>query len=178
MKALLSLSKMFFTLSVFFLFQSCYNSDVPLTENGEPIPKKTLGVWYVEDDYNSKAYRTKYVITNGEDNKLIINKYEYKDDKWEGEAYVGHISKVKNALFLNLQTIDKSEEDESESGRYSFCKIKFDGGITQLDFITSDVLETFTTSEELYDYVADNMNNPFFYDSDYRVRLIRSEDVE
>ena len=181
MKALLMPFKIFLFLSVTLLFQSCLETEVPITTDGEPVPKKFLGVWYDAEDYaSSPAFKKKYIVTQGEDNAVFINKFSIdSENKWEGESYKGHFSKVNNVLFLNLQKLEKTEEDGEESGgKYNLYRITFDDGVARLDAITDDVTETFESSEELYDYIAKNMNYSFFYEKEESVSIVRSEDAE
>jgi hypothetical protein len=181
MKALFMPVKVILFLSVALLFQSCLETDVPITTEGEPVPKNFLGIWYDATDYESSpAFKKKYVVTQGEDNTVYINKFSVdSENKWEGESYKGHFSKVNKVLFLNLQKLEKSEEEGDESGgKYNLYRITFEDDVAKLDAITDDVTETFESSKELYDFVAKNMGYSFFYEKDESVSIIRSEDAE
>lgn len=167
-------------LSLAILLQSCYESEVPITSDGEPVPKKFIGVWHEADDYESSAaFRNKYIVTKEDDNFVVINKFKLdSENKWEGETFKGHFSKVNNVLFLNLRKLEKPTDEESEETvKYYLYKVTFDGDIAQLDAVTDDVTETFTTSKELYDYIAKNMNYSFFYEKDEQVKIIKSEET-
>jgi hypothetical protein len=169
---------LFLSLAVF--LQSCFESEVPITTDGEPVPKKFLGVWYEADDYESSAaFRNKYIVTKEEDNSVVINKFKIdSENKWEGETYKGHFSKVNNVLFLNLRTLEQpTDEETEETVKYYLYKVTFDGDVAQLDAVTDDVTEIFESSKDLYDYVAKNMNYSFFFEKDEQVKIIKSKDA-
>lgn len=183
MKALRYLTQSVLLIAIVLMFQSCYESAYPLTSAGEAIPKNFIGTWYETKDLTeAKDKRKKYEITKGKKNTLIIKKQEYNTTEkiWESTWYKGHLSKVKDALFLNWQEVPEEDlENENLDGvLYRFFKINNDGTMLRLSSVTGNISEEFDDSKSLYDFFTKSYDKSFFYDKSEELVLIKKETVE
>jgi hypothetical protein len=183
MKALRHFYQTTLIVAVFFFFQSCLESEFPLTTAAEAIPKNFIGTWYETKDLSEpKVSRTKYDVTKGKNNTLIIKQQEYSSytKEWDITWYKGHLSKVKDVLFYNCKKYNSEEDfenDNTENG-YWFFKIESEGSLIKMSPIKDDESLEFNNSKELYDFVSNIYNKSYVYDRSYEKTLIKKEAVE
>ena len=183
MKALRYVIQSALLIAIVMFFQSCYESAYPLTASGEAVPKNLIGTWYETKNLNdAKDKRKNFEITKGKKNTLIIKKQEYNttEKTWDVTWYKGHLSKVKEALFLNWQEVSEEdlENDNVDGAMYRFFKLNNEGSLLRLSSVTGNISEEFEDSKSLYDFFSKSYDKSFFYDKSEELVLIKKETIE
>jgi uncharacterized protein YxeA len=146
--------------SLVILFSACpYASSVPIDNPSVKVDKNLLGKWVKASDQSAEN-PTFYEINQLDVYKYNIVKNEYNtyDSAYTKTAYVGHISKIDNISFLNMQQDGK--------GDYYIHRINLgDGEFTFIE-VTDNIDEKFNSSEELKAFIKKHMNLSFFYNKD------------
>lgn len=142
------------------LFSACpYASSVPIDNPSVKVDKNLLGKWLKASDQSAEN-PTFYEINQLDPYKYNIVKNEYNtyDSAYTKTAYVGHISKIDNILFLNMQ----------QDGKGDYYLHRINVGESEFTFIevTDNIDEKFNTSEELKAFIKKYMNLSFFYNKD------------
>lgn len=150
------------------VFMGCpYESKIPLDTPDKSKPDKGMTGKYTEkgDDDNiwtstldGTQYRVEKKSTDGEDGEPTI--------------YIGHLSDVGGASFLNVYEQDYS----SEKSYMIYRVIKKSDDRYKLQAMTDNVTEEFTTSEEFKTFVKKNMELSFFYNKDDEKTFYKEED--
>lgn len=138
------------------LFTACpYSSEVPLDERPNiPVSEALLGQWELR---SSTDYI--YMITAKDTYTYHIEKTSKSSA--EKTIYEAFFSKVNNIAFLNIY------ETGSEVTTYYFYRFNDMGnGRIQLEEVTDNIDETFTSSRELRNYFTQHTGISFFYGKD------------
>lgn len=162
------------TLSIIALFGTCslmfmgcpYESKIPLDTADKSKPDKDLvGKWEEKgsDDYTWKCEM--------DGNQYHIEKKSVDDESSEPTVYIGFLSDVGGASFLNVYEQDYS----SDKSYYIYRVDKKDEDRIKFKAMTDNVTEEFTTGEEFRSFVKKNMDLTFFYNKDDEKTFYRED---
>lgn len=141
------------------LFAGCpYSSIVPIDEGTIKVPLKLAGEWIGSADVQSEN-PTYIAITIEDEFHAQAQKMEYSssDSAYSATTYTLTFSDVKGETFMNVI------EDGGDS--YSLYKFGFDENTGEVNTseVTDYIKETFSTSEELKDFILKNKSNSYFF---------------
>lgn len=144
-------------LGLTFLLTACpYQSKVAVGPAEEKIDKKLFGEWVATADleyenptyYNIEKFsKVKYTVTE--------NSYSSYDSTYTKTKYFMHSTTINNRIFLNIQ--------EYAGGDYYLHYIEMGDNSFTLFEISENVDEQFVNSEDLKEFIKNNMNLSFFY---------------
>jgi hypothetical protein len=141
------------------MFMGCpYESKIPLDSADKSKPDKALvGTW---EEKGSSSYTWKCQMDG---NQYRIEKKDADDANDEPTVYIGWLTEVGGAPFLNVY-----ENDYSSDRKYMIYRMekKGDGDRIKFRAVTDNITETFTTSDELKSFIKKNMELTFFYNKD------------
>lgn len=142
-----------------FLFMGCpYESKIPLDTADKSKPDKALvGKW---EEKGSDDYQWKCAMDG---NQYRIEKIDLDDDDDRPTVYIGWLTEVGGAPFLNVYEQEYSSEKEYMIYR---MEKKGDGDRLKFKAMTDNVTEQFTTSDDFKAFVKKNMELSFFYNKD------------
>jgi hypothetical protein len=151
----LSAIALFGALSI--VFMGCpYESKIPLdTADKGKVDKRLEGEWSEKD---SEDYTWKCEV---EGNQYRVTKRSIEDKEAEPTIYIGWLSDVGEAKFLNLY------EQGSDEKSYMLYRMDMKGEErVKFKAVTDNITDEFTSSEELKSFVKKNMELTFFYNKD------------
>ncbi len=150
-------------LSICFIFIGCpYESAVPVNHPTERINPKIIGTW--EDSKNNETYKVSKL------NELSYRIDQLEKDTTEKDKYHAHTSMVNGISFLNLKMVKPVDSII----KYSFYKMELKTNDTiKLIEVTENIDEQFSSSAKLKKFIADNMNNSYFFGKEELI-LVRS----
>ena len=154
----------------FFLTGCPYTSSVPIDKPGIPRDKSLMGKW--KKSKTSKEYYTIYKGKGKFEYKMDLFKWDRKTKKnYKSESYIAHLSKIKNAQFLNIKRISSGGSTKKKpravragNMKYVFYRIHKMGSGFKADIVTGNIDEKFTSSSKLKAFFAKHMHLSFFYE--------------
>jgi hypothetical protein len=143
-----------------------YQSDVALSDATFKIDKRMLGTWVAENDV-AKEKVGYYIIAMADSFHYSIDHVQYNEneDSYSTISYTGHLSKLDDLTFLNLQ----------ENGQRPFLMYKViirDGKFTKVE-VTDNIDEAFTDQKKMQEFFKKNMHLSFFYNKDEEVLVLK-----
>lgn len=138
--------------SALFFYGCPYSSSVPISEPDTDVPADLVGKWK-DASAETKDY---YEVMKKSSNTMIVEEYTYDEEKdsFTNTMYNGHVSKVGGDMFLNVQS----------EGSYYLYKMDLSSSQELILYPLSDYIkETFSSSDELKDFVAKYKDLSFFY---------------
>jgi len=162
--------------SLFFmgmLLTGCpYESNVPVTEKAADIPSNFIGKWVNVRDFSPFGQTTYYEFQSKDKKQFTITKYEYADgdESNEPSVYKGHFSNVNGTLFMNLIYVSDEATTYFASGGsgqkiYYIYRVRPFKDYFVVDGLSTNITETFNTSNELKSYIEKHMKNDLFFDN-------------
>jgi hypothetical protein len=152
----LSIIALFGTLSL--VFMGCpYESKLPIdsADKGK-IDKDLVGNWEEKGD---EDYIWKCEVDG---NQYRITKKSVENPSAEPTVYIGFLSEVGGAQFLNIY-----EQDFDSDKSYMLYRLdKKSEDRVKFRAVTDNVTDEFNTSEDLKAFVKKNMDLTFFYNKD------------
>jgi len=141
------------------LLSGCpYSSTVPIDEGTVKVPAGLEGEWISPGDKDSEN-PTYYVIFKDDKFHATAKKMEYSstDSAYNATTYKLTFSDVSGDVYMNAQ----------EDGQTSFYLYKFMFDEKSLEITTNEVTdyikETFSTSDELKQFITKNKSNSYFF---------------
>lgn len=143
-----------------------YQSDVALSDATFKIDKRMLGTWVAESEA-AKEKASYYVIAMTDSFHYGIDHVQYNEneDSFSTISYTGHLTKLNDFTFLNLQ----------ENGQRPFMLYKVlirNGKFTKVE-VTDNIDETFTDQKKMQEFFKQNMHLSFFYNKDEEVLVLK-----
>jgi len=168
-----------------------YESEVPITQKGIPVPNSILGRWYdVNQLKKPLEFRDYYEVVKRDSFKVLILKHEYSaiDRTFTTDQFLAFFSKVDNDIFMNCQMINTKppknqlnyEQPANNSGSYFIYKIGYIGTMIRVSEVSNNIQENFNTSNELLKFILKNKDLSFFYNKgdSHTITLINSGVVD
>lgn len=149
---------LFCLVAISMMFMGCpYESKIPLDSAEKSKPDKDLvGKW---EEKSSDDHIWKCEM-NG--NQYRIEKQSIEDKNAKPTIYIGWLTEVGGAQFLNIY-----EQDYSSNRKYMIYRMSKKGeDRIKFKAMTDNITEVFTTSEELKAFVKKHMELSFFYNKD------------
>jgi hypothetical protein len=151
-----SLLKLVYLLPLMWLLTACpYSSEIALDSKPTlPIDEQLIGTW---EQRSSTDYQ--YVVSK-------IDRYTYQFEKitvssGEKTIYNAFLSDVSGEKFMNVYEVS------AESKTYYFYKLEINSPQNfKMISVTPNIDETFTSSEEMKKFFAQNKHLSFFFEKD------------
>lgn len=146
-------------MAIVVLLSGCpFSSNVPIDEGTVKVSSDLVGEWMSAADKESEN-PTYFIVTKDDKFKATAKKMEYSssDSSYSKTIYHLTFSDVNGEIFMNAL--------EEEGTTYSLYKFSFNEktGEIQTSEVTDYIKETFTTSNELKDFIAKNKSNSYFF---------------
>lgn len=163
-----------FMLSLVFLMTACpYSSEVPIDKPSVKVPSDIIGTWVSSSYADKDKPSTYYVISKKDANVFRVKEYSYKkeDDKYEDKKmYDGHLSNLKNKQFLNLYDIGNT--------KYYFYRLNdLNSSKMELQEVSDNITEKFSTSAELKSFFTKYMDLSFFFNKS-ESKYVKRDDIK
>lgn len=160
---------MLFLVPIGILLTGCpYDSPVPITKAGIPVPGEFLGHWMKTDESDEEEHPTHYHLVKKDATSCTLYEIKHNEPKDDSTVYIAHFSKINQTIFLNLRQANKGDPEDMS---YYLYRIKSEGKTLVLDGITDNIREKFKTPEELHAFVKANMHLSFFYNHGDQIKL-------
>lgn len=145
------------------VFMGCpYESKVPLDTADKSKPDKSITGKYSEKGEDSYEWNCEM-----EGNQYRITKKNTEESDSDPTVYIGWLSDVGEAKFLNVYERDEySSSSDRKYYIYRMEKKDADGSRIKFKAVTDNITEEFATSEELKAFVKKHMETSFFYNKD------------
>ena len=144
-------------LALCILFTACpYESSVPISAPTEKINSKMIGSWKTIKD-GGEIYR----ISRKDDLNYMIE--EFDGNNKLTNTYIAFSSTVNDKVFLNV----RNEKQEDRDGKFMLLKVELIGdSLLNADNVTQNITEQFKSSEELKNFIAEDMKNSYFFEKE------------
>lgn len=149
---------------------SC-GSKVPITESHVAVADdRIVGFWNNENPEENEEIHCIILKFNSKEYFIELQSSNFNDNSAERDTLFcrAYISKVGEKPFLNIQPLDTTSIKNRE---YFFYDYNFGGDsllhVRELNDVDTVKINNFKTSNELYNFILDNVTNPALYGEEY-----------
>ena len=178
------------TMAIWVLTTGCpYESTTPISVQGSQVPSKILGTWLDTSTLDEPDdEQTTFEISTDSNNRIIVTKHETDTEGEKSETtYYGHLTLVGDMYFANIENLEDAEmgleddwayEDEQDDWMeeteplYSLFGLEIMGKRMRIRPVTSNISESFDSSDELKRFIEKHKDLSFFYNNDDEIVLI------